>query len=200
MTTAMGAGWTPSRVAQLEELHETGLSCAQIAARLGGGVTRNAVIGKLARMGLGGPPRETNGVREPKRSGGWINMGKVRAVAAAKGAKPTPIKVPKAPPRAVALDDEGLGLRPDNRPLRVVQTPGRFVTLAELRPHECRYPTDDPGPGEMHRTIFCGADAGEETYCPGHKALCSTPAPKPRQGRTPGDDIYDGMKRQRRYA
>ncbi len=202
MNLNTGPGWTPARVAQLEELHAQGLSCEQIAKALGY-VTRNAVIGKLARLGLGGPPRaarETNAVRERNRDGGVINMGKVRAVAAARAAKPAPIKIPKAPPRPQARDDDG-ALLPDNRPLRVVQTPGRFVTLAELNPHECRYPTDDPGPGEMHRTIFCGAVAGDETYCPTHKALCSAGAPKEKKaGRMPGDDIYDGMKRQRRYA
>jgi GcrA cell cycle regulator len=47
--------WTEERVAELKELWSSGLSAAQIAARLGD-VTRNAVIGKVHRLGLSGRP------------------------------------------------------------------------------------------------------------------------------------------------
>lgn len=43
--------WTPERVEILTTLWEKGLSARQIAEELGG-TTRNAVIGKLYRMGL----------------------------------------------------------------------------------------------------------------------------------------------------
>ena len=48
--------WTPERVEQLRSFVVTGLSCSQIAAEMG--VTRNAVIGKIHRLGLspGRPP------------------------------------------------------------------------------------------------------------------------------------------------
>ena len=42
--------WTAERVALLRSYANAGLSCAQIAAEIG--VTRNAVIGKLNRLGL----------------------------------------------------------------------------------------------------------------------------------------------------
>ena len=41
--------WSEDRVEQLKKLWEAGLSASQIAAELGN-VTRNAVIGKLARL------------------------------------------------------------------------------------------------------------------------------------------------------
>jgi GcrA cell cycle regulator len=44
--------WTADRNAKLRELHALGLSASQMAKLLGG-VTRNAVIGKCNRMGLG---------------------------------------------------------------------------------------------------------------------------------------------------
>ena len=47
--------WTEERVARLSELWTTGFSAAQIAEKLGG-VTRNAVIGKVHRLGLSGRP------------------------------------------------------------------------------------------------------------------------------------------------
>ena len=42
--------WTPERVEQLRNHVATGLTCSQIAAEIG--VTRNAVIGKIHRLGL----------------------------------------------------------------------------------------------------------------------------------------------------
>jgi GcrA cell cycle regulator len=46
-------GWTDERVEQLKSLWAEGLSASQIA-RVLGGVTRNAVIGKVHRLGLAG--------------------------------------------------------------------------------------------------------------------------------------------------
>jgi GcrA cell cycle regulator len=46
-------GWTEERVEQLKALWTEGLSASQIA-RVLGGVTRNAVIGKVHRLGLAG--------------------------------------------------------------------------------------------------------------------------------------------------
>ena len=43
--------WTDERVEQLKKLWSDGLSASQIAAELGG-ITRNAVIGKVHRLGL----------------------------------------------------------------------------------------------------------------------------------------------------
>src|SRR5262245_23827496 len=45
--------WTDERVETLKKLWTEGLSASQIAAELGG-VTRNAVIGKVHRLGLAG--------------------------------------------------------------------------------------------------------------------------------------------------
>ena len=46
-------GWTDERVENLKKLWQDGLSASQIAKQLGG-VTRNAVIGKVHRLGLSG--------------------------------------------------------------------------------------------------------------------------------------------------
>ena len=43
--------WTDERVELLKKLWADGLSASQIAAELGG-ITRNAVIGKVHRLGL----------------------------------------------------------------------------------------------------------------------------------------------------
>ena len=44
--------WTDERVELLRKLWNEGLSASQVAAELGTGVTRNAVIGKIHRLGL----------------------------------------------------------------------------------------------------------------------------------------------------
>jgi GcrA cell cycle regulator len=55
------AGWTDAEVAQLRNLYTEGLTCSAIAGETGR--TRNAVIGKLGRIGLAGAPDR---VRKPR--------------------------------------------------------------------------------------------------------------------------------------
>ena len=66
-------GWTDERVELLKKLWQDGLSASQIAKQLGG-VTRNAVIGKVHRLGLSGratpskPQRTTFKAPRPARA------------------------------------------------------------------------------------------------------------------------------------
>ena len=57
-------GWTEERVEILKKLWADGLSASQIAGRLGG-ITRNAVIGKVHRLGLAGRAT-TSRMRAPR--------------------------------------------------------------------------------------------------------------------------------------
>lgn len=50
--------WTPERIARLKELYATGIPASAIARALGENVTRNAVIGKVNRLGLSRPKSE----------------------------------------------------------------------------------------------------------------------------------------------
>src|SRR5262245_52186302 len=52
------SGWTEERIELLKKCHAEGLSASQSAARIGG-VTRNACIGKLHRLGLTGRRKVT---------------------------------------------------------------------------------------------------------------------------------------------
>jgi GcrA cell cycle regulator len=63
---AVANAWTEERVERLKKLWSDGLSASQIAAELGGGVTRNAVIGKVHRLGLRGRARWRR-VRQARR-------------------------------------------------------------------------------------------------------------------------------------
>src|SRR5438105_12893189 len=62
-------GWTDERVEQLKGLWNEGLSASQIARALGG-VSRNAVIGKVHRLGLAGRavPTRSDRPRSQRRS------------------------------------------------------------------------------------------------------------------------------------
>src|SRR5436853_2536078 len=61
--------WTDERVELLKKLWSDGLSASQIAGELGG-ITRNAVIGKVHRLGLSGraksPSSSAPRVRKPR--------------------------------------------------------------------------------------------------------------------------------------
>jgi GcrA cell cycle regulator len=59
-------GWTEERVELLKKLWADGLSASQIAAQLGG-VTRNAVIGKVHRLSLSGRAKQASGAPRPRK-------------------------------------------------------------------------------------------------------------------------------------
>ena len=60
-------GWSEERVALLRKLWAEGLSASQIAKQLGG-VTRNAVIGKVHRLGLAGRATPSRPAKRPVRT------------------------------------------------------------------------------------------------------------------------------------
>jgi GcrA cell cycle regulator len=59
----MTTGWTEERIGVLQKLWLQGQTASQIAEQLGGGVTRNAVIGKAHRLGLSGRPAPTREIK-----------------------------------------------------------------------------------------------------------------------------------------
>jgi GcrA cell cycle regulator len=60
--------WDGERVELLRKLWQDGISASRIAAQMGAGITRNAVIGKVHRLGLSGrAPRESLLPRQCKR-------------------------------------------------------------------------------------------------------------------------------------
>src|SRR5580658_3319358 len=68
-----GMSWTEERVEMLRKLWLEGHSASQIAAEIGNGITRNAVIGKVHRLGLSGrvkapssTPRVRNRESQPR--------------------------------------------------------------------------------------------------------------------------------------
>lgn len=142
--------WTDERIVLLKQLWGEGKSAAEIAKALGGGLTRNAVIGKAHRLKLSNrvSPIQQNNKKTP---------------AAAPAAKIVEEKKP-APAKAVAAAN-------------VAATPKRTtqgVSLVNLKERMCRWPSGDPKDADFH---FCG-DEGVPglPYCSVHaKAAYQTP-------------------------
>lgn len=166
--------WTDDRVATLTKLWADGLSASQIAKQLGG-VTRNAVIGKVHRLGLSGRAKPSSPVRKAAAakaaaakaaSGGG---GKVAATAE-KVARPKVARAPSAPRtiRAVAVAPPPPPL--DAKPM----SNGEFATILTITDHMCKWPIGDPG-GDDFR--FCGRKTDpEEPYCLAHSRVAYQPS------------------------
>lgn len=149
--------WDDNRIEQLKKLWSDGLSASQIAAELGG-VTRNAVIGKVHRLGLSG-------------------RAKAKPAAAAR-----PRKVVKAPVRTTTVVARGnlavvelVEAEPVVMPVRenVVIPMSRRISIMELREGVCRWPMGDPLQADF---VYCGADCGiGHTYCDAHSRIAFQP-------------------------
>lgn len=151
----MSVGWTEDRVELLKKLWAHGLSCSQIAGRLGY-VSRNAVIGKVTRLGL--PGRATT-VRQkvrraPNAFGGALN-GKRSARAA-----PRPPGNPVV--RAVFAATGPVDVTPEESVIPLTER----KTVATIGANDCRWPIGDPQRSDFH---FCGKGAVPGIpYCEHH--------------------------------
>jgi GcrA cell cycle regulator len=162
----MTAGWTEDRVGALKKLWLEGQSASQIAKQLGGGVTRNAVIGKVHRLGLSGRATPS----QPARAATTFRPAKTRT---------TPPVQPTAPRKFEGARIEAVALRP-NVPVAptpivaVAELPGT-ATVLTLGAHMCKWPIGDPSSREFS---FCGRRASEGVYCGEHARVAYQPQVK----------------------
>jgi GcrA cell cycle regulator len=162
--------WTDERVDTLRKLWQEGLSASQIAAELGG-VTRNAVIGKVHRLGLSGRGQPTTTIQRQRRATHPAAPRRTRTVVTI-GAL------------ALQTNVEALAeVVPQPRRSVVVPIPKR-LTIEALTEHTCKWPIGDPGNEDFH---FCGHDSLESLpYCEYHAGVAyQTPDPR-RRPRRPG--------------
>lgn len=139
--------WNDERVELLRKLWAEGLSASQIAGRLGG-VTRNAVIGKVHRLGLSGRATTSR-----------VKMIRPRNRAAAPG---VPAAKRAATPARRFAQSGNPALRqlyqPDAEPF-IPSVEELDIPLAErksiqtLTECSCRWPIGDPQLADFH---FCG--------------------------------------------
>jgi GcrA cell cycle regulator len=145
-----GDSWTDTRVETLTKLWRDGLSASQIARTLGG-VTRNAVIGKVHRLGLSG--RASPSAPGPRR-------------ARPKG-EPRPRPRVATPRRAVVDAPRAPAAEPP--------PPTGFATVVSVRFGQCRWPIGDPFEAGF---CLCGRKAVRGAYCAPHGALAYRRPPR----------------------
>ena len=169
-------GWTEERVELLKKLWSDGLSASQIAGRLGG-ITRNAVIGKVHRLGLAGRAT-TSRMRAPR----------LRHRIA-----PTPMRPAPAPAAAVVARVQyrthgNVALKPVYMPveqktvalsvvpsvIEEIAVPAALrIDLLDLKENMCRWPIGDPQSEHFH---FCGCKkTGSGPYCEHHARIAFQP-------------------------
>src|SRR6185312_3957901 len=174
-TGACLMNWTDERVELLRKLWAEGLSASQIAAQLGG-VSRNAVIGKVHRLKLSSRGRATPAPTRQKKTthGGGGPMK----------------SAPRAPSRPVATSIGATALQMQfdaepqyyQRPVENVVVPiSRRLKLIELTEHTCKWPNGDPLAEDFS---FCGNDSPENgPYCTYHSRIAFQPASERRRSR-----------------
>ncbi|MGL4238249.1 GcrA family cell cycle regulator [Tabrizicola sp.] len=187
--------WTDERVETLKRMWGEGQSASQIAKELGG-VTRNAVIGKVHRLGLsnrvGGGADDDDGPPSP-------------APAATAAARPEPVSRPEPAPRAEAPRPAApaaapvsnvtplpvrKAISPAGQPLppqpslneispealasvREVEKRARKLTLMELTERTCKWPIGDPATEDFW---FCGLPSlPGKPYCEAHVGVAFQP-------------------------
>ena len=186
--------WTAERVELLTKLWAEGLSASQIAGELGN-VTRNAVIGKVHRLGLSGRTKSGGPAAKSKKAA--INPTKVETsvkatVSEAVSPPPSPsVITPSSQPTiagATALKVEPVeSIEPDLEP---VPTTELFIPVSEratiltLTERTCKWPIGDPGSDDFY---FCGrqSDAGTP-YCAHHRTIAYQPVSDRRRDRKAG--------------
>ena len=157
--------WTSERIEELTKLWARGYSAGQIAVLMGD-TSRNAVVGKVHRLGLAGrvtqvcKPRSSYGKPKPKPKSPAAS----HPWSAKKGKAVTQLKEPQ-PLRTDANAPEDIGA---NR-----------KTLIELDAIDCRWPIGNPGQQDFH---FCARPKVDATsYCEYHARIAFAP-----QMRRPG--------------
>jgi GcrA cell cycle regulator len=155
-------GWTDERVETLRKLWLDGLSASQIAKQLGG-VTRNAVIGKVHRLGLSGRATPSQPARPVFK--------------APRPARPV-MSAPQPHRRPAELAATPAEPPPAPRVAPYVEQPGT-ATVLTLGAHMCKWPIGDPAADGF---TFCGRRSSTEgPYCAEHARLAYQPAPSKKK-------------------
>jgi GcrA cell cycle regulator len=168
--------WTDERVEQLKQHWMEGKSASQIASLLGHGLTRNAIIGKVHRLGLAGRTRSPNSVlshpRQSAASHGAHRSAALRATPAAPRLTRGATALAVAPQLLVEAEPETFE--------SVVLPMSLRVTIVELKEAMCRWPLGDPANPDFR---YCGSPAASGPYCVHHGRLAYQPANDRRRER-----------------
>lgn len=193
--------WTEERVELLKTMWTEGKSASQIAKALGG-VTRNAVIGKVHRLGLSNRNNGAAEKDEPRSAAAAEPPESAEPAAAqapAPAAEPAPAGRDAAPPRpapaAAAAPAAAQNAAPPAAPaseispealanLAEVEKRARRLTLMQLTERTCKWPIGDPATDDFW---FCGLPSEPgKPYCEAHVAVAFQPMSSRRDRRAGG--------------
>lgn len=168
-------GWTDERVETLKKLWLDGLSASQIAKQLGG-VTRNAVIGKVHRLGLSGRAAPSKPARPTFKA--------PRA--------PRPAVAPPSAPRRIAEPSAASAAAAPvpTSPARYIDEAPGSATVLTLGAHMCKWPIGDPA---TEGFTFCGRRSADGPYCTEHAQVAYQPAQTKK--RTSGSELARSLRR-----
>lgn len=145
-------GWTDAETQEVVDLWKQGLSASEISIRLGSRVTRNAIIGRIYRLGV---------TRDGKQDMAARKLRAERANERMQRTKPASRVMPNVPATV-------------NRP-HLSDEQSDVVTRAvlALRSGQCRFPIGDLADADFH---FCGAPQRPgASYCEAHERLTRAP-------------------------
>ncbi|MEM6939384.1 MAG: GcrA family cell cycle regulator [Pseudomonadota bacterium] len=188
--------WTDDRVETLKRMWGEGQSASQIAKELGG-VTRNAVIGKVHRLGLS---NRTSGAGTAKAEAKPKAKATAKAEAKPKAAAKTePVEMrtePAAPPKSTLparkqIIPAGQPLPPQPSANEIspealakvneVEKKARKISLMELTERTCKWPVGDPATDNFW---FCGLPVKQgKPYCEAHVGVAFQPMSSRRDRR-----------------
>ncbi|MDM7932785.1 GcrA family cell cycle regulator [Tabrizicola sp.] len=186
--------WTDERVETLKRMWGEGQSASQIAKELGG-VTRNAVIGKVHRLGLsnrvGGKEEEEEATAAPAPVAAARPEPAPRPEPAAPRAEPPRPAAPAAAPvsnvtplpvrKAIIPAGQPLPPQPSLNEIspealasvREVEKRAKRLTLMELTERTCKWPIGDPATDDFW---FCGLPSlPGKPYCEAHVGVAFQP-------------------------
>ncbi len=188
--------WTDERVELLKKMWGEGQSASQIAKELGG-VTRNAVIGKVHRLGLsnrsaGGASAKPAPAKEAAKPAAKSNAKPSKpaapkpepaAEAAPRPSNVTPLRKPIVPagqplppqPSANEISPEALAK------VHEIEKSARKISLMELTERTCKWPIGDPATDDFW---FCGLPVQPgKPYCEAHVGVAFQPMSSRRDRR-----------------
>lgn len=187
--------WTDDRVEILKKMWGEGQSASQIAKELGG-VTRNAVIGKVHRLGLSNRAAASGAAKaDPKAKVAPKAKPKVEA-------KPKPEEMPEPKTESAAPPRSSISARkqiiPAGQPLppqpsaneispealakvNEVEKKAKKIGLMELTERTCKWPVGDPATEQFW---FCGLPTKQgKPYCEAHVGVAFQPMSSRRDRR-----------------
>ena len=176
--------WTDERVETLKKMWGEGQSASQIAKELGG-VTRNAVIGKVHRLGLSNRAGSSAPAPEKKAA----KPAAPKKAAAKTAPEDRVVEVTVTPRKPIVPAGQPLPPQPSANEIspealakvNEVEKTAKRISLMELTERTCKWPIGDPATDDFW---FCGLSVQQgKPYCEAHVGVAFQPMSNRRDRR-----------------